>query len=91
MNRKQFVDDWFEKVAGDSDYCLLKRGKSLDIRKKDGLVSGAMEDTSGIWPYLQPDLCLVEKPEAQYYCYLKAYSGSFDDEKGQELLDIEDL
>lgn len=40
---------------------------------------------------LKAELNLVDKPEAQYYCYLKAYSGSFDDEKGQELLDIEDL
>ena len=89
--RKQFVDDWFDNVAEDNDYCLLKRGKTLDIRTKDALVSGAMEDTSAIWPYLQPDLNLVEKPEAQYYCYIKAYSGYFGDEKGQVLLDIEDL
>ena len=91
-NRKQFVDEWLEKIAGDSDYCLLKRGKTLDIRKKDGLVSGVMEDTSGIWPYLKPDLNLVDKPESQYYCYLKAYSGSFaSEEKGQLLLNIKDL
>ena len=89
--RKKFVDELFEKVAEDNDYCLLKRGKSLDIRMKDGIVVGSMEDTSGMWPYLQPDLNLVEKPEAQYYCYLKAYSGYFNDTKGQDLLDIQML
>ena len=89
--RKKFVDELFEEVAEDNDYCLLKRGKSLDIRMKDGIVVGSMEDTSGMWPYLQPDLNLVEKPEAQYYCYLKAYSGYFNDTKGQDLLDIQML
>lgn len=91
-NRKWLLDEWLDDVAKDNDYCLLKRGKTLDIRTKDGLVSGVMEDTSGIWPYLKPDLNLVDKSEAQYYCYLKAYNGSFEsEEKGQELLDIEDL
>ena len=91
-NRKWLLDEWLDSVAKDNDYCLLKRGKTLDILTKDGLVSGVMEDTSGIWLYLKPDLNLVDKPEAQYYCYLKAYSGSFEsEEKGQELLDIEDL
>ena len=90
-SRKWLLDEWLNNGAKDNDYCLLKRGKTLDIRKRDGLVSGVMEDTSGIWPYLQPDLNLVEKPEAQYYCYLKAYNGYFGDEKGQVLLDIEDL
>ena len=90
-SHKWLLDEWLNNGAKDNDYCLLKRGKTLDIRKRDGLVSGVMEDTSGIWPYLQPDLNLVEKPEAQYYCYLKAYNGYFGDEKGQVLLDIEDL
>ena len=90
-SRKWLLDEWLNNGAKDNDYCLLKRGKTLDIRKRDGLVSGVMEDTSGIWPYLKPDLCLVDKPEAQYYCYLKAYNGYFGDEKGQVLLDIEDL
>ena len=90
-NRKWLLDEWLNNGAKDNDYCLLKRGKTLDIRKRDGLVSGVMEDTSGIWPYLKPDLCMVDKPEAQYYCYLKAYNGYFGDEKGQVLLDIEDL
>ena len=90
-SRKWLLDEWLNNGAKDNDYCLLKRGKTLDIRTRDGLVSGVMEDTSGIWPYLKPDLCLVDKPEAQYYCYLKAYNGYFGDEKGQVLLDIEDL
>ena len=90
-SRKWLLDEWLNNGAKDNDYCLLKRGKTLDICKRDGLVSGVMEDTSGIWPYLKPDLCMVDKPEAQYYCYLKAYNGYFGDEKGQVLLDIEDL
>ena len=90
-SRKWLLDEWLNNGAKDNDYCLLKRGKTLDIRTRDGLVSGVMEDTSGIWPYLKPDLCMVDKPEAQYYCYLKAYNGYFGDEKGQVLLDIEDL
>ena len=89
-NRKEFVDRLFSEVARENDYCLLKRGKSLDIRLTDNrIVSGAITDTSGRWPYLEPDLYLADRPGAQYYCYLKAYSGSFpDDEKRQSLVEI---
>ena len=59
--RKKFVDELFEEVAVDNDYCLLKRGKSLDIRLTDNrIVSGAITDTSGRWPYLEPDLYLKD-------------------------------
>jgi len=88
-NRKEFVDRLFSEVAKENDYCLLKRGKSLDIRLPDNrIVSGAITDTAGRWPYLEPDLYLADRPGAQYYCYLKAYSGSFDDEKRQSLLEL---
>ena len=87
-NRKGFIDRLVNEVEQENDYLLLKRGKSLDVLKRDRLVSGVTTDTSFMWPYLQPDLWLVDKPEAQYYCYMKAYSGSFDDEKRQELLEV---
>ena len=90
-NRQGLLNEWRNDIAKDYDYCLLKRGKTLDVLRKSGIISGAITDTSGMWPYLKPDLTLVDNPGAQYYSYLKAYSGSFGDEKGQVLFDIEDF
>lgn len=87
-NRKGFIARLVKEVEQGNDYLLLKRGKSLDVLMRGMLVSGVTTDTSYVWPYLQPDLWLVDKPGAQYYCYLKAYSGSFDDEKRQSLVEI---
>lgn len=90
-NRQRLLDEWRNDIARENDYCLLKRGKTLDVLKSDRLVSGVTTDTSFMWPYLKPDLTLVDRPGAQYYSYLKAYSGSFGDEKGQVLFDVEDF
>jgi len=87
-NRKGFIARLVKEVEQGNDYLLLKRGKSLDVLMRGMLVSGVTTDTSYVWPYLQPDLWLVDKPGAQYYCYLKAYSGSFDDEKRQSLVEL---
>ena len=88
-NRKGFISRLVNEVEQGNDYLLLKRGKSLDLLMRGMLVSGVTTDTSYVWPYLQPDLWLVDKPGAQYYCYLKAYSGSFsDDEKRQSLVEL---
>ena len=87
-NRKEIVDDWFRMIAGDKDYCLLKRGGTMDIRLKKGLISGAVEDTSRMWPHLRPDLELAENKCTQYYVWDSA-SGWTDDTR-EELPFLED-
>ena len=42
-NRKKFVDRLASEVEKENDYLLLKRGKSLDVLKRDREELGAVD------------------------------------------------
>lgn len=79
--RKQIVDDWFSMAAGENDYCLISRGNTLDVRKKDGVLCGSVDATETVWPFLRSDKSVFMGKGAQYYIWETAADWSNSDKR----------